>query len=121
LLVYGSFVLLTGRSVLGLIVLCAVFAQFSLIQILLCGQGVISSDNRQLEDTVYGWYGQAGVLQVYTDFGMFLFCTGFCLIFAIHGLIRICASRRAGSSAKIEEETDSEQGFTPPAVYKNLE
>jgi hypothetical protein len=122
LLIYGSFVLLTGRSVLGLIVLCAVFAQFSLLQILLCGQGVISSDNRDLEDTVYGWYGQAGVLQVYTDFGMVIFCAGFCIIFAIHGLVRIFMARRAGSSAKVDEsDVEHEQGFTGPGVYKNFD
>jgi hypothetical protein len=123
LLIYGSFVLLTSRSVLGLVVLCAVFAQFSLLQILLCGQGVVSSDNRQLEDTVYGWYGQAGVLQVYTDFGMVIFCAGFCIIFAIYGLVRIIMARRAGSSAKVDESDDveHEQGFTGPGVYKNFD
>jgi hypothetical protein len=122
LLVYGTFVLLTGRSVLGLIVLCAVFAQFSLLQIVLCGQGVISSDNRQIEDTIYGWWGQAGVAQVYMDFGIFLFCTVFTVIFTIQGIVRICMSRRVGTSSKLDDEVDHEQGLSsPPAVYRNLD
>jgi hypothetical protein len=122
LLAYGAFVLLTGRSLLGLIVLCAVFAQFSLLQIVLCGQGVISSDNRQIEDTIYGWWGQAGVAQVYLDFGVFLFCTVFGVIFSIQGILRICMSRRAATSSKLEDEVDHEQGLSsPPAVYRNLD
>jgi hypothetical protein len=122
LLAYGTFVLLMGRSVLGLIVLCAVFAQFSLLQILLCGQGAISSDNRQLEDTVYGWYGQSGVRQVYTDFGIFLFSASFGIIFTIHSIVRHFMSRREGASAKVNEEVHHEEGYSsPPAVYKNLD
>lgn len=123
LLVYGSFVILTGRSVLGLVVLCAVFAQFSLLQILLCGQGVISSDDRDLEESIYGWYGQSGVLQVYTDLGYFVFCASFCLIFAVKGLVSIVLARRgggAGSSAK-DAGADEEEAYSAPAVYKNLE
>lgn len=33
---------------------------------LIC-QGVLMTDERDLEDSVYGWYGQIGVLMVYAN------------------------------------------------------
>ena len=34
-------------------------------------------EDRIMEDSIYGWYGQIGVLMAYIDFYGLLFCVGF--------------------------------------------
>jgi hypothetical protein len=87
-LIYGGFVLFEKRRnhVLPLIVLLLVMAQFCFLNMLLLGQGVISTDDRDLEDSVYGWYGQFSVFLVYADFWFFLFGIIFACVLSLRML-----------------------------------
>ena len=58
-----------------LAILLVLWIQYALLMLVLLPQGVITTDNRELEDSPYGWYGQFPVLMVYTQFAQLLFCT----------------------------------------------
>lgn len=62
------------------------FAQFLLLNMLLLAQGVIQTDGRDVEDSIFGWYGQTSVLMVYTDFWLMLHA----IVFAIALAVRTC-------------------------------
>jgi hypothetical protein len=68
-------------------------------------------------ESVYGWYGQLGVLMVYSDWAYFLFSVGFTalltakIIFDKY-LLKAEAKAAAGTSASTEVEG--------PAVYKSM-
>lgn len=81
LMSYGIFVMSQRRSPLGLLVSLLMFAQFSLLNMLMIPQGVISTEGRDMEDSIYGWYGQMGVLLVYTNFWMMMYSVIFATAF----------------------------------------
>lgn len=70
---YGGWVMHKGQSPTILLVSLGIFLQMALISLVLLPQGVISTEGRQMEDSIYGWYGQMSVLMVYTDFAYILF------------------------------------------------
>jgi hypothetical protein len=85
IVLFGTMILLRTNTVgatSGLLVLLIVFFQFVLLNMLLLVQGVIQTDGRALEDSVYGWFGQTSILLVYTDFWILLFCAAFTLVLA---------------------------------------
>jgi uncharacterized Tic20 family protein len=85
ILLFGTMILVRTNTVgatSGLLVLLVVFFQFLLLNMLLLVQGVIQTDGRALEDSVYGWFGQTSILLVYTDFWILLFCTIFTIVLA---------------------------------------
>jgi len=47
--------------------------QYSLALLVLVPQGVITTDDRDLEDSIYGWYGQWPVLLLYFEFAQCIF------------------------------------------------
>jgi hypothetical protein len=65
LLVYGTIVLFKRGTVKTLALSLAFITQYSLLILILLPQGVITTDDRDLEDSVYCWYGQMTVLKVY--------------------------------------------------------
>lgn len=87
IVVYGVLVLThrnsTGASSGGMALILFLFVQFLLLQILMLGQGVILTDGRAMNDSVYGWYGQTGVLMAYTNFWLLLYGIVFMTAFAI--------------------------------------
>jgi len=126
LLVYGVGVLLTGRSIVGLVVCMLFFAQFSLLNLLLLGQGVIRTDGRMLEDSVYGWAGQLPILMAYMDLAYVLFCLGFCgLFFVLWVIHKVIAHRLGGGGAAVDSAVAGKEGadgeYTTPGVYKTLD
>lgn len=85
ILLFGTVVLVRTNTVgatSGLLVLLIVFFQFLLLNMLLLVQGVIQTDGRAMEDSVYGWFGQTSILLVYTDFWILLFCSIFTVVLA---------------------------------------
>jgi len=116
LVLYGAAVLLKRKDgrvvVFGLVLFC----QFALCQILLMPQGVISSDNRDLEDSIYGWHGQMGVLLVYTAFWMMLYCCLFTLALTIRMLLEYRQKKKEEAANK-DDATDVEAS----ANYKEYE
>jgi len=106
ILFYGGYVLVKKRPVGPLLIMLCMFVQFAIMAMVLICQGVLLTDDRDLEDSVYGWWGQLGVLIVYT-------CTAylwFCVIFAIAFLGRAFyqrLARRDGDTNKVDSEANS--------------
>jgi hypothetical protein len=83
----------------ALFVMLILFGQMALLQLLMLGQGVIVTDMREMEDSIYGWYGQLGVLMAYSNFWYMIFSFGFAILF---GLLSCCSSimhRNSSSSS----------------------
>jgi hypothetical protein len=83
---YGAYVLCKERPVGRIVLIMAVFAQFSLLNLILLEQGVILTDDQDLQNEIYGWYGQWSVLVVYTHF-MYVF---FGIVFSLVFLVQAC-------------------------------
>ena len=83
ILFYGCFVLYKRRTVGPLIIMLCMFLQFCLMAMALVCQGVLDTDDRDLEDSVYGFYGQMGVLLVYTYYAYFWFTIVFTVAFVV--------------------------------------
>mmetsp|Transcript_18514 Transcript_18514/g.43273 ORF Transcript_18514/g.43273 Transcript_18514/m.43273 type:complete len:360 (+) Transcript_18514:68-1147(+) len=90
-----------GKDRLGVIVSLLIFGQFSLLNLLTSVQA-IETDNRYLEDSTYGWYGQFSVLLAYTDFWIMLHCF---LAAAVLGLLRLL-DRRASTAEAVQEDIE---------------
>jgi len=73
LLGYGFFIIGKKHSLTNLIMLLGLTVTIALMNLIMNVEGVISADDKDLEDSYYGWYGQMGVLLLYTNFGMMLF------------------------------------------------
>ncbi|KAL3796317.1 hypothetical protein ACHAWO_008986 [Cyclotella atomus] len=78
--IFGYRTLANGKDRTGLIVALLIYAQFSLMNLMCLTQGSIETDNRFLENSIYGWFGQWSVLVAYTDFWMFLHSTIFAFV-----------------------------------------
>jgi len=62
MLIFGGITIFQRKPVTPLIVIMLIIGQFALMQLFLLGQGVIATEGREMEDSVYGWYGQLAVL-----------------------------------------------------------
>lgn len=122
LLAWGSYVIVTQKALGPLIVLLVVYAQFSLLNLLIIGQGAITTDNRDLEESVYGWYGQFSVLLVYAEFWYILHCLIFMVVFSGIALVHWWHARRNPKAASEGEgeEVEDNGDYTSPGVYKNM-
>lgn len=98
LAIFGWITLYKGRDRMGLIVALTIFCQFALLN-LITTVGAIGTDNRDLEDSIYGWYGQFSVLLGYTDFWMMLQTFGFAVVLAI---TRCMDKNRSASKDEIQ-------------------
>ena len=101
ILMYGTYVLATKQRKTPLVVTILLYAQFCLLTLIMASQGVISSDDREFEDSIYGWYGQMGVLIAYQSFWFMLFTVVFALVF---GIMAVVESRRLNKEG-IESDT----------------
>jgi hypothetical protein len=96
----------------ALFVMLILFGQMTLLQLLLLGQGVIVTDMREMEDSIYGWYGQMGVLMAYSNFWYMIFSFGFAILF---GLLSCCSSimhRNSSSSTAGRAGDDNGSSWT---------
>jgi hypothetical protein len=100
LVVYGALTLGKKQPVLNLEAFLVVAATVALMNLVITAQGVISSDDRDMEDSYYGWYGQMGVLVAYTNFWIMLQCLGFLVAFRIRSYLE----RRAGEKEDLGDE-----------------
>ena len=99
----------------ALALMLVLFFHAALMQMILIPQGVISTENRELEESVYGWYGQWGVLLVYWEFAQCLF-TGIALL--IMGTVMFCVSKygkstdeEAGKSTMEQDDANAAMGY----------
>lgn len=103
ILIYGIVVLAKKQSKVPLVVIMLLYAQFCLMALVMASQGVISSENREFEDSVYGWYGQMGVLIAYQSFWFLLFSVVFSIVFGVVALLE----RRRLKKEGVEEQGSS--------------
>jgi hypothetical protein len=105
LVVYGALTLGKNQPVMNLEVFLVVAAVVALMNLVITAQGVISSDDRDMEDSYYGWYGQMGVLVAYTNFWIMLQCLGFLIAFRIRSYLE----KRGGDKEDIDGDYDDGQ------------
>jgi len=87
ILIYGTYVLAKKVRKTPLVVTVLLYAQFCLVTLIMASQGVISSDDREFEDSIYGWYGQMGVLIAYQSFWFMLFSVIFAIVFGVMAIL----------------------------------
>jgi hypothetical protein len=97
---------------LGVISTMLVFAQFCILMLIVLCQGVITTENRELENSVYGWYGQMGVLMVYTNFWYFVHCFLFSIILTLRTAFALWRHRRENNN--INTFDDNSHLSVPP-------
>jgi len=107
LVLYGAAVLVKRKDSRVVVFGFLLLAQFAVLLLLLMPQGVIQTDNRELEDNIYGWHGQLGVLLVYTAFGLLLYCTIATLALVVRLILE---HKRQRQEAQQEQENADEQG-----------
>jgi hypothetical protein len=120
ILMYGSFVFYQHHKQRGialtyyttLAVLLFAMLQYSLLQLVLVPQGVIAVDERDMEDSIYGWYGQWPVLLVYFEFAQCLF-SGIC--FLLFGSVGLALLLRQRNNEKMQNEKE-----TPTSDYVGI-
>jgi len=116
---YGAAVLIKGKDARATVFCLLLFSQFALMLLLLMGQGVIASDNRDLEDSVYGWHGQMGVLLAYTSFWMVLYCLVFTVALTVRLLLQHRQNKRANNNdddGKEDPEATNYKEYEEPKV-----
>ena len=89
LLLYGTYAMAKKKSTGMLVLTLGMILQYSLLVILLLPQGVISTDDRDLEESIYGWYGQLPVLMVYFYYAQIWFAGVFLLVFGAKWLLEL--------------------------------
>ena len=100
-LAYGAYTLYHRKPRTGLVVAMVAMLQVILLNVLLL-PSLISTEGRMFEDSVYGWYGQTGVLMAYFDLWAILFSLGFLVLF-------IVTARLEKRNSTSSEGTDEEQ------------
>jgi hypothetical protein len=70
-----------GRNGVKGLVVALVLVMNLLFLNLMLAPSLVSVEDRMMEESVYGWYGQLGVLMLYIDFYGLLFCAGFLVAF----------------------------------------
>ena len=96
----------SSKIIIPTVLVCLL--QFSWLSTLLVTQGVIQTEGREIEDTLYGWYGQTGVLLALTNIAIIWFSVVFLVVF----LARYFLERR--TSGDKEENVE-------PTEYKNAD
>jgi len=99
LLAYGAMTMGKKEPLTNLTIFLVITTVIGLMNMVM-SMGTISVDDRDLEDSYYGWYGQMGVLMVYTNFWILLFSSAFLITFQVRNYL--------GRMAEEKESTVSE-------------
>lgn len=113
ILIFGTVTLYKKTRRAPLIATLLFFANFCLLALIMAGQGLISSEGRMFDESVYGWYGQMGVLIAYQAFWFFLFTVAFASVLGIFGCME---KGRQYDDKEDEVEMSSSSG----AGYSNM-
>lgn len=103
---YGAVTLYKREPKSGVLLSLAVLLQILVLNLFML-PSLISTENRMFEDSVYGWYGQTGVLMAYMDFWWMAFSVGFLILF---GLMHR-AERKRGVSETINNTEGGEGDY----------
>lgn len=112
LVLYGARSLYKGGERTGLIVSLFLFGNFCLLNLVTVAQGAIETEDRQMENSVYGWYGQWGVLIAYTDFWVILHSFIFASFFGIQSWIEQKAAADVDAEERAVEITPTDSVHT---------
>lgn len=113
LLAYGAMTLGKKQHTSNLVVFLVLTTSFAFMNMITSAQGLISDDDKDIENSYYGWYGQAGVLLTYTNFWMMLFSIGYLIAFRVRSYLE----QKASQKGDVEEEEASEyQNYNAPEV-----
>lgn len=113
LLAYGTMTLGKKEPIANLNVFLALSVVIGLMNLIM-STGTISSDDRDLEDSYYGWYGQMGVLMVYTNLWVMIFSSGFLIAFQVRNYLDRTAEEKELAVGNIEG--DYQAASEPSAV-----
>jgi hypothetical protein len=111
LVAYGVLTIGKRQSRGNLMVFLAVTCFVAFTNLIMAANGAISNDDRDLENSYYGWYGQMGVLLVYTDFWIMLFSFGYLVAFQVHNFL---ARKRGAIELDDGDEKDGNGYYTAP-------
>lgn len=100
ILAYGTYTFYKRQSITTLNVMLGLVWQYALLLMILMPQGIISTEERDLEDSVYGWYGQIGVLMVYFSSAQLLFCPCMMILTGVKSMLE----KSMGEDKKTEED-----------------
>mmetsp|Transcript_23731 Transcript_23731/g.65946 ORF Transcript_23731/g.65946 Transcript_23731/m.65946 type:complete len:283 (-) Transcript_23731:162-1010(-) len=120
-LAYGSYVIYKKTPATSLYISLGFLGLFSFAQMVLITQGVIATDDRELENSVYGWFGQLAVLMVYTNYAFVLFSIIFAAIFGIKAFVEYkflgtdAAQPETTEDSKVVGETPTDEDYKPMA------
>jgi hypothetical protein len=105
-LLYGSYTLfrLRQNGSMYLLVTLVLSCQFSIMSMILLAQGVINTEDRQVEESVYGWYGQKSVLLLTTHYAISLFSGVYVLLLAITNIVIFFITRARNNKKQQEEQ-----------------
>ena len=111
LVAYGVLTIGKRQSRGNLMVFLAVTCFVAFTNLIMAANGAISNDDRDLENSYYGWYGQMGVLLVYTDFWIMLFSFGYLVAFQVHNFL---ARKRGAIELDDGDEKDGNGYYSAP-------
>lgn len=115
LLAYGAVAMYFKQFLVPVYVAMGVFAVMSALQIIVLTQGVIKTDEREMENSIYGFYGQLGVLMVYANYAYFWFAIVFGVIFGAKAFAEYKLS-----SVETETEPDESTTENKDESYKSM-
>lgn len=90
LVVYGAKIIVKRKSAptaVNQLSFMLIIASVVALMNLMMSVNTISADDRDIENSYYGWYGQTGILIVYTDFWIMLFSFGFFVAFQLKNFL----------------------------------
>lgn len=93
------------REPLTQLTFALVVAAMVAVMNLIMSVSAIPSDDRDLEGSYYGWYGQTSVLMVYTNFWITLFSFAFLVVFQIKNFI----SRNKYAKEQVNDDDDTQE------------
>ena len=108
ILVYGTVTLYKKANKAPLIATLLFFSNFCLLTLIMAGQGLISSEGRMFDESIYGWYGQMGVLITYQAFWFLCYTAAFATAFGILG----CTDKGREYDDKEDDEVEMSRGYS---------
>jgi hypothetical protein len=87
LVAYGAKIIVKKEPMHNLTVFLIVAVVVGFMNLILSVNAISSGDDRDMDDSYYGWYGQTAVLMAYTDFWMMLFAFAFLGAFQIKNYV----------------------------------
>lgn len=111
LVIFGAVSLARGTNLNSVRTAFFIFLQAAIMMMILIPQGAISTEDREMENSVYGWYGQLGVLMVYQDFWYALYSVFACIFLTVR-MIFVQRQARAVTASSANYKTMDENQTT---------